>query len=220
MYVKVCGLSTPEAARVAVEAGADAIGVVMSAKSPRHVDAETAKAVIAATHDAVDTVLVVNDLPAVRAAELAREIGADVLQLHGTYTPEDFAAAAALMPRLWRATSLKHDAAPRVGSHGEELLLLDAPKPGSGATWDLSALESAGVRGRWLLAGGLRPGNVAEAVAVAGPWGVDVSSGVESAPGVKDHRLIEEFVAAARAADPNDVGEPSVAVRSTTEEHA
>lgn len=201
MFVKVCGLSTPESVRAAVDAGADAIGVVISPRSPRHVDADTARAVIAAAGDAVQTVLVVNDLPAPDAARLAVELGVTTLQLHGTYSREDFAEAAAIFPRLWRATSLRHDPAPVSGSHGEELLLLDAPKPGGGTTWDLSALDAARPEGRWLLAGGLTPENVAEAVAQARPWGVDVSSGVESAPGVKDLDKIRAFVAAAKAGD-------------------
>lgn len=200
MYVKVCGLSTPESVRAAVEAGADAIGVVVSPRSPRHVDLDTARAVVAAAGDDVATVLVVNDLPACDAARLAGELGVTTLQLHGSYSREDFAEAAAIFPRLWRATSLRHDPAPRSGSHGEELLLLDAPKPGGGSTWDLSELEAVRPQGRWLLAGGLTPENVGAAIAQAQPWGVDVSSGVESAPGVKDLDKIRAFVAAAKAA--------------------
>lgn len=203
MYVKICGLSTPEAARVAVDAGADAIGVVVSERSPRHVDEATARAVVEAAGCAVDTVLVVNDVPAVQAAELAARLGVSVLQLHGpAYSAADFAAAARVLPRVWRATSLRHDPAPISGAHGEELLLLDAPRPGAGRTWDLSALTDARPDGRWLLAGGLSPENVGTAIATAAPWGVDVSSGVESSPGVKDHGLIRAFVAAARDAAP------------------
>lgn len=200
MYVKVCGLSTPESVRTAVDAGADAVGLVVSPRSPRHVDLATAHAVVAAAAGDVDTVLVVNDLPALDAARLAVELGVTSLQLHGRYTREDFAEAATIFPRLWRATSLRDDPAPVSGSHGEELLLLDAPKPGGGATWDLSVLEPVRPAGRWLLAGGLTPDNVAGAIAQAGPWGVDVSSGVESAPGVKDLGKISAFVAAAKAA--------------------
>lgn len=199
MFVKVCGLRTPEAARVAVEAGADAIGVVFSAKSPRRVDEDEARAVIAAVRGQVDTVLVTNDLDAEEAARIATRIGADVIQLHGpAYAADDFARAG--FPRMWRATSLADDTAPATGAFGEEALLLDAPKPGSGERWDLAPLAARAPEGRWLLAGGLSPDNVAEAIRTVRPWGVDVSSGVESAPGVKDHDLIRAFVAAARAA--------------------
>ena len=200
MYVKVCGVRTPELAQQISALGVDAIGINMSRRSPRYVDAETARAVIAAVDCSVETVLVINDLPAEEAATLALSVGASALQLHGAhYTPEDFAAARRVFPRLWRATSLAHG--PVVaGSHGEELLLLDSPNPGSGEGWDLDAVAGSRPEGNWLLAGGLNPGNVADAVRRARPWGVDVASGVESAPGVKDVELVRAFIRAARGA--------------------
>jgi len=200
MYVKVCGVRTPELAREISALGVDAIGVNMSRRSPRYVDATTAREVIAAVDCSVETVLVINDLPAEEAATLALSVGASALQLHGPqYTPQDFEAARRVFPRLWRATSLAHGGVV-AGSHGEEMLLLDAPDPGSGEGWDLEALDAARPEGNWLLAGGLTPDNVGAAVARARPWGVDVASGVESAPGVKDLELVRAFVAGARAA--------------------
>ncbi|MFC0314999.1 phosphoribosylanthranilate isomerase [Gordonia phosphorivorans] len=196
MLAKVCGLTAVDDVEVAVSAGAGAIGVVMNRNSPRAVPADLARRIISAADGAVETVLVVNDMPAADAARLAHEIGASILQLHGTYTAADFAAAGALFPRLWRATSLAHHPDLRVGAYGEEALLLDAPRPGSGEQWDLSALAGNTPDGHWLLAGGLRPDNVAAAIAAVRPWGVDVSSGVESSPGVKDHGLIRDFLAA------------------------
>ncbi|MFE5297566.1 phosphoribosylanthranilate isomerase [Streptomyces sp. NPDC056632] len=204
MFVKVCGLATPADIDVAAEAGADAIGLVISGTSVRGLDRDTA--VRLAAHARAHTpahvlsVLVVNDTPAADAAALARELDVDALQLHGRYDADDFTAAARVFPRLWRATSLKERPDTRVGAYGEEVLLLDSPRAGSGARWDLSLLDTARPEGTWLLAGGLAPGNVAEAVDRARPWGVDVSSGVESAPGVKDHALIRDFVTAAKAA--------------------
>lgn len=199
MYVKVCGLRTVDAARVAVQAGADAVGVVMNRTSVRAVDRRTAAAIIAAVDGAADTVLVVNDMTAAQAAERAVELGVDILQLHGDYTADDFAAAGARIARYWRATSPSADPDLSVGAYGEEALLLDAARPGSGQRWDTGTLAGR-VTGHWILAGGLDPGNVADAIATARPWGVDVSSGVESAPGVKDHDAIRAFVGAARAA--------------------
>lgn len=202
MFVKICGLDTPENARATVEAGADAVGVVMSTASPRHRTEAEAAAVLAAAREAspeVVTVLVVNDTPAREAARTAVRIGADVLQLHGSaYGPADAAAARAEGLRVWRATSLRDDTDPTVGAWGEEALLLDAPVPGSGETWDLAGLAGRRPEGDWLLAGGLGPDNVADAVAAVRPWGVDVSSGVESARGVKDLARVRAFVAAAR----------------------
>jgi phosphoribosylanthranilate isomerase len=201
VYVKVCGLTTVDAARVAVDAGADAIGVVMNKTSPRAIDAATAAAIIAAVGDAADTVLVVNDKTAAEAAALAVDLGVDVLQLHGRYASDDFATALVSIPRVWRATSLAHDPDLSVGAYGEEALLLDAAVPGSGRRWDTDAVASRLAPGdRWILAGGLTPENVGEAIATARPWGVDTSSGVESAPGLKDHDAIRAFIGAARAA--------------------
>ncbi|MGN0063158.1 MAG: hypothetical protein ACI379_02860 [Nocardioides sp.] len=200
MYVKVCGVQDAATVEVALAAGADAIGVVMHPRSPRHVDEETARAVVATVGRAADTVLVVKDMPAEQAARTAAAIGAQVVQLHGSYSAEEYGTARRLAGRLWRATALSSGDPLTVGAYGEEALLLDAPRPGSGERWDLSALAGRRPEGHWLLAGGLSPDNVADAVAQARPWGVDVSSGVESAPGVKDHGLVRAFVAAARSA--------------------
>ena len=200
MYVKVCGLTDPEMARVAVAAGADAVGVVMSERSPRHVSPDVAVGVVDAVGGRADTVLVVREMPVEQAVEVAAGIGVDVLQLHGRYSAAEFVTARAGFPRVWRATALDDATDLTVGAWGEELLLLDAPVAGSGHTWDLGALEHRRPEGHWLLAGGLDPTNVAAAVAAARPWGVDVSSGVESSRGVKDADLVRAFVAAARTA--------------------
>lgn len=212
MYVKICGLRDASMARHAVSSGADAVGVVMSPRSPRHATAEQAAEVVAAVRDRareagaapIDTVLVVNRMPAPEAAGTALELGFDVLQLHGSYTADDVAAAGALLPRIWRATSLQRHPELRAGDFGEERLLVDGATPGSGETWDLSPLGPASpARERlgdgWILAGGLDPRNVAAAIAATRPWGVDVSSGVEREPGVKDPELISRFIHAARA---------------------
>ena len=196
--MKVCGLRSVEAAREAVAAGADAIGVVMWPRSPRHLDPDAAARVVAAVRDEVDTVLVVRDLPAAEASGLALRLGFSVLQLHGSYAPADVRLASARL-RVWRATSLADDPDLTVGAWGEEALLLDAPTPGSGQRWDPADLGGRRPVGRWLLAGGLTADNVADAVRAARPWGVDVSSGVESSPGVKDVAKIRAFLAAARS---------------------
>lgn len=201
MYVKVCGLDSVANARVAVEAGAHAIGVVMSPASPRNLDFATARTIVDAVRDEVDTVLVVREMDAVAAADMAARLGVHVLQLHGgRYGRDGFARALEQFPRVWRATALADDTDLVVGAWGEERLLLDAPRAGSGERWDLAALDERRPAGQWLLAGGLDPANVAEAIATARPWGVDVSSGVESAPGVKDPDRVRAFVAAASGA--------------------
>lgn len=197
-YVKVCGLRSAEEAIVAADAGADAVGVVFSAKSPRRVTIEEARPVVDAVRDRVDTVVVTNDLDAEEAARIAVDLGASVVQLHGSYSAADIENARRILPRVWRATSVGEASDLGIGAYGEEALLLDAPKPGSGERWDLSELAGLDLEGHWLLAGGLDPDNVAEAIADVHPWGVDVSSGVESSPGVKDLSKITRFVTAAK----------------------
>ena len=201
MYVKICGLRDPEHAAHAARLGADAIGVVMSEPSPRHATAEQALAVqraARAERSAIDTVLVVREMAAGDAALAATELGFDVLQLHGAYSQAEYARAAKLHPRVWRATSLAAEPQLTAGSFGEERLLVDGAAAGSGEVWDFGLARAADLGSEWLLAGGLTPDNVAASIARAQPAGVDVSSGVETSPGVKSSALIAEFIAAAR----------------------
>lgn len=197
--MKICGLTSVESVDVAIEAGADAIGVVMNRTSKRRLEFGAAAEIFAQADRRVDTVLVVDDMSSIDAAEMAVALGASVLQLHGGYTNDDFTAALAIAPRVWRANAMKKNPDLTVGAFGEEALLLDATKPGSGERWDLSALGARKPEGKWILAGGLDPDNVTEAIRAVQPWGVDVSSGVESSPGVKDLQKIRDFVAAARS---------------------
>ncbi|WP_148616006.1 phosphoribosylanthranilate isomerase [Nocardioides rubriscoriae] len=197
-FVKICGLRTPDDVDAAVAAGADAVGFVMSSRSPRHVTPGLARALVDRVGGRALTVLVTNELALADAVAQTRATGVDVLQLHGpTYDAAAFASAAEAGVRTWRATSLAADPEPRTGSYGEEALLLDSPDPGSGHRWTASDLR-ARPTGRWLLAGGLDPDNVADAIAELAPWGVDVSSGVEVSRGVKDHDRVRAFVAAVR----------------------
>lgn len=203
MYVKICGLTEADTAAHAARLGADAVGVVMSEGSPRNADPEQARAVIRAAREVapgIDTVLVVRHIPAAEASRRAVELGFDVLQLHGPYTREDFLAAGKIHPRIWRATSLAERPDLVAGEFGEEHVLVDGSVPGSGVEWDLALITHAKLGAEWILAGGLTPENVGQAIAEASPWGVDVSSGVESSPGVKSVERITRFIQAARAA--------------------
>jgi phosphoribosylanthranilate isomerase len=200
MFVKVCGLRTEQDVAVAVEAGADAIGFVFSS-SPRQVEVGQARSLAAQIPAHVLTVAVVNGVPAAAAGRFALDAGLGAVQLHGDYPRSAFAELADLPLRLLRATTLGVRTDVRTGAYGEDMLLLDSPVPGSGDRWDLAQLESARPQGKWLLAGGLTPENVGAAVAAARPWGVDVSSGVESSRGVKAPALIRAFLTAARSTE-------------------
>lgn len=192
--MKICGLSEPEHVATAVEAGADAIGFVLT-RSPRRITPERAAELAAQVPGHVLTVGVFRgEAPeTVRAAALTA--GVRAVQLHGTHPHGDFTALKDLGVTLIRAVDAQADL--RCGAFDEDLLLVDAPHAGSGRQWEWAAVRGR-ASGRWMLAGGLAPGNVREAIEAAGPWGVDVSSGVETSPGVKDSRLIEEFLRNAR----------------------
>ncbi len=201
MFVKVCGVRTPADVAAAVEAGADALGFMLT-ESVRQLDPETVRRLVLDVPPHILTVGVASRVPAAEAGRLALSAGVAALQLHGRYAKESFTELAPLPLRLLRATHLAGDTDTTTGSYGEEMLLLDSPNYGFGERWDLSLLQAARPTGHWLLAGGLTPANVGSAIRAARPWGVDVSSGVESSRGVKDHALIREFVAAARGAAP------------------
>ena len=194
MFVKVCGLRTSVDVDVAVSSGADAVGFLF-ATSPRQVDPATARSLVAVA-GATLTVGVFHKQPVEEIRAIAEATGVDAVQLHGDYPKDAFTALADPRWQLIRAVPFS---APdlRVGAYGDHFLLVDAPRGGSGESWDYTSV--AGLDGQWLLAGGLTPVSVAAAAATSHAWGVDVSSGVESSRGVKDHGLIRDFVAAARA---------------------
>jgi phosphoribosylanthranilate isomerase len=199
VFVKVCGLRTAVDVAAAVSAGADAVGFVFST-SVRRIDVEEAPRLAADVPPHVLTVGVFGEGGPAEISRTAVAAGVSAVQLHGRYPRSAFEELADLPVRLIRATAVGPDADLRVGGYGEDMLLLDAQVAGAGRRWDLGLLGATRPRGQWILAGGLDPANVATAIAAARPWGVDVSSGVESRRGVKDPGLIREFVHAAKAA--------------------
>jgi len=200
-WTKICGLSTAPALDAAVEAGADAVGVVLAPGSPRTVDVDTARALVARAPEHVETVGVFRGQPVAEVVALARASGVRTVQLHGDEAPADVATVQAAGFRVVRAVSAAAYAAEteeaRAAFH-EDLLLLDAVDPGAGAAFDPAPLRASPPSRDWILAGGLTPQTVAALVADLRPSGVDVSSGVESSRGVKDPGLIRAFLAAAR----------------------
>ncbi|WP_424212488.1 phosphoribosylanthranilate isomerase [Streptomyces sp. BI20] len=195
-YVKICGLRTPHDVGVAVEAGADAVGFVLAPGSPRTVTAELARALAAEVPAHVLTVGVFRGQEFAEVERLAEESGVRGVQLHGDEPAAWYPRLRVPGRTLLRATARRVE---RCGEHGEDLLLVDAPDPGSGRPWNWGAADFTAPAGRWLLAGGLTPGTVREALKVTGAWGVDVSSGVEGERGVKSPELIRAFLAAARS---------------------
>ncbi|WP_216587738.1 phosphoribosylanthranilate isomerase [Streptomyces brasiliscabiei] len=197
LFIKICGLKTEQDVDTAVEAGADAIGFVFSA-SPRRIDAALAARLGRRVPEHVLTVGVFRKEPLDDVRAAADESGIRAIQLHGPDDRAYYDELAVDGRTLIRAAAFG-DSVPRCGEFGEDMLLLDAPVPGSGVAWDWASRPLADSGEKWLLAGGLTPENVRDAVAATHPWGVDVSSGVEQRRGVKDPGLIREFVKAARA---------------------
>ncbi|MDQ0676768.1 phosphoribosylanthranilate isomerase [Arthrobacter pascens] len=198
MFVKVCGLSTPESVREAVDAGADAVGFVLTA-SPRVVSPSQVKVLLAGVPAGVAAVGVFRHEPVADAIAIARSAGLEWVQLHGDLTPEDVTTVHDAGMKLIRAVTMAATA-DAFADWGEELLLIDAAVPGSGEAWDYASMvDVTALQDReWLLAGGLDPDTVAHATAASGAWGVDVSSGVEVSRGVKDLEKIRAFVKAAK----------------------
>ena len=187
MFVKICGITRREDAEAAVALGAQALGFVFWPNSPRYVDPFRARAIIATLPPFVSAVGLFVNQPAAHIASVASLARLGVVQLHGDESPED---AAVLGRPVVRALSLP--AAERALDRWPPriTILLDAHDPerrgGTGRTIDWDAAAAIARRRRVVLAGGLNPDNIAAAVSRVRPFGVDVSSGVESAPGIKD----------------------------------
>jgi phosphoribosylanthranilate isomerase len=209
---KICGMTTPEAVRAAVEGRAAYIGFVFFARSPRHIAPQDA-ARLAAPHRGgpVKVVALMVDPADADVAFVAQALTPDLLQLHGRESPERTAAirAACGLPVI-KAVGVRDAsdiAAARAYDGAADHLMFDAKPPegsdrpgGHGATFDWTLLEGVRLSRPWFLAGGLDPWNVAEAARAARAPLVDVSSGVERGPGVKDPGLISAFLDAVRRA--------------------
>jgi phosphoribosylanthranilate isomerase len=208
MHIKICGLSTAEAIHTAAAAGADWVGLVFYPRSPRHVSPAVAAALLAATYRPLPVVAVTVAPDAALLDEIMTTVQPDFLQVHGDWTPQQMQAARMRYGvRAIRALSIATAADLRKADQwvgAADWLLLDAKAPpgglpgGNRLSFDWEMLRGWRASLPWLLAGGLDPANIADAVRIARPDGVDVSSGVESAPGSKDAGLIKAFVAAAR----------------------
>ena len=200
-WIKICGLSTPETVDAAVDAGADALGFVFAAGSPRTVTADTAKELVERLPEGIDAVGVFRDQPIDEVVGIASAVGLTTVQLHGRESAADFARArdaGFFTIRALAAADYLAETADQRAAFDHDLLLLDAAVPGSGHLVDPATLTGT-VDEAWILAGGLTPENVAGLVQRLAPDGVDVSSGVESERGVKDVRAIRAFVEAVRS---------------------
>lgn len=192
MMVKICGITNDEDARAAAAAGASAIGLNFCRRSPRFITPEAATGIGRGLNVLRVGVFVDESIEAVAAA--VRVAGLDIIQLHGSESAADLPRGL----RIWKAFRVANGWSPEAASTYEvEAVLLDGPEPGTGAAFDWS--RARGLRHKIILGGGLNEGNVREAIREVRPWGVDACSGLERAPGIKDHERMLRFVQAARA---------------------
>ena len=208
--VKICGLSTPSSVDAALDAGADMLGFVFFGPSPRNVTPDLAAALGVRAKWRAQTVALTVDADDALIDAIMAALDPDILQMHGRETPARIAAIGARAGRQTMkalGVSGRADlAAAEAYADVSDYLLFDAKPPkdatrpgGNGLAFDWSILDGFVPGKPWLLSGGLDPANVAEALRISGAPGVDVSSGVETAPGVKDEAAIRAFVENVRA---------------------
>ena len=210
--VKICGLSTEESVDAAVNAGADFVGFVFYAKSPRNVTPSRAAELANRARGRVKIVALTVDADDAALKDIGATLNPDLFQAHGAETPQRIAEISALTGKpVMKAIRVKNAAdiaAASAYSDAAAFILYDAKSPetlgnalpgGNGHAFEWDLLHGTS-RPAFMLAGGLTPDNVVEAIRVTGAPMVDVSSGVESSPGVKDVTLIRKFIEAAKSA--------------------
>ncbi|SEH51734.1 phosphoribosylanthranilate isomerase [Halopenitus malekzadehii] len=200
---KVCGLTRGADVRATIEAGADAVGAIteVPVDTPREVDPATAADLLAGVPPFVTATLVTMPDSPERAVELVRTVGPDALQLHGEWTPEEigYVRAETGVKVLVTVDADEHALAERLDEAVDALVVDSTTEEGAGGTgrthdWEATGSLATRLTSPVVLAGGLDPENVAEAVETADPYAVDVASGVELSGGRKDHNALARFV--------------------------
>ena len=202
--LKICGITTPETARFCADAGAGALGAVFFKKSPRHVTPRQARQLFEGLPARVARVGVFVDLPAEELSDMAREAGLDTVQLHGSETPDDIAAAQEAgfhVVKVLKVSGKKLLESARAIPATAGILVecgTGTLPGGNGAVWNWADAAPLAEMRPFALAGGLNPGNLAEAARLSQAAAWDVSSGVEIAPGIKDHGALRDLFCAAQ----------------------
>lgn len=209
---KICGITTELALDAAIAGGADDIGLVFFPKSPRHLDLATAAALAVKARGRVKIVALLVDPDDALASEVVARVNPDIIQLHGNETPERVRALRILTDRpILKAVSVAAADDARAAANFDgiaDMILFDAKPPkgatipgGNGLAFDWRVLEPVKGKRDFMLSGGLTPDNVADAIRLTGAAAVDVSSGVETAPGQKSPELIRRFLQAVKTAN-------------------
>jgi phosphoribosylanthranilate isomerase len=201
MFVKICGITNEDDALLAVAMGADALGFVF-APSPRQVPVQQVYDITRRLPPEIMTVGVFRDEHPKRVVDIVHRSGVKGAQLHGNESAAAVAEVAKAVRFLVKAYPAGSSQIAHAASLATDTIMIDGPTPGSGHLFDWSLVGEVPEGVRLILAGGLTPENVADAVQTVTLWGIDVATGVESSPGKKDPLKVKRFIERARAAAP------------------
>ncbi|MDZ4825419.1 MAG: phosphoribosylanthranilate isomerase [Actinomycetota bacterium] len=215
MFIKICGITNDEDALLSVALGADALGF-MFAPSRRQVNADDVRSIVKRLPIEALTVGVFRDERPERVVEIVNRTGLHAVQLHGREPLSEVRWIRERVQFVIHAFAAGDPALASAANSPADAIHIDSPNPGSGKVFDWQLAEGVPGGVRWILAGGLTPENVGEAIRRLRPWGVDVSTGVEATPGHKDPRKLRRFIETARAAEGDledrlEEGEPRAA---------
>ena len=199
LFVKICGITSEADALLCVSLGADAVGFIF-APSSRQVSVQMAGDIAKRLPPEILTVGVFRDEAPQRVVEKVQQAGLGAAQLHGHESSQETAWVRARLHEVIKAFPAGDRTIGRFAEFGADYILIDGDNPGSGEVFDWRLAEGVANPSRLIVSGGLRPGNVAQVVAHLRPFGVDVDSGVESAPGRKDPLKVRDFIVKARTA--------------------
>jgi phosphoribosylanthranilate isomerase len=200
MFIKVCGITNTQDALDAVALGADALGFLL-AESPRKISAKSVREIVKQLPANILTIGVFRDQDSRYVIDTVREAGLIGAQLHGQETSAQVAEVMAEVNWVAKSVIAGSAEASSASNYGTEIILVDSANPGTGTSYDLDLIQQIPTSIRLILSGGLTVMNVSESIRAVSPWGVDVSSGVEASPGIKDKIKMREFITNARETD-------------------
>jgi phosphoribosylanthranilate isomerase len=198
MFIKICGITNIQDALDAVACGADALGFLF-AESPRNVSVETVREIVKQLPENFLTIGVFRDQDTRFVVDTVREALLVGAQLHGHESAQQVAEVKAEVNWVAKSVVAGSSEASSSSNYGTEMILVDSANPGTGTGYDLSLLAQLPKTISVILSGGLTVNNVADSIKAVSPWGVDVSSGVEISPGIKDNTKMRDFITNARA---------------------
>ena len=198
MFVKICGITNVKDALDAIELGADAVGFLFT-ESPRKISVSKASEIVKQLPANFLTIGVFRDQKAREVIDTVCEVGLLGAQMHGRESVAEVAEVIEHVQWVAKSVIAGSQEALKADEFGTSMILVDSAHPGTGTSYDLNLLQQIPKALRLILSGGLTVMNVGESIKVVSPWGVDVSSGVESSPGVKDRTKMRDFITNARS---------------------